>query len=56
MGPKTTPFLFSQVWFISFLEVAYSLQECLTSRKDTSHEKKSGGRNFGQTDQNWVQN
>ena len=55
-GPKLRLFYFLKFGLLVFLEVAYSLQQCLTSTRDTSREKKSGGTNFGQTDQNWVQN
>ena len=52
-GPKLdlTPGLrpFSQIWFISFLEVAYndSLQQCLTCSRDKIHKKKNLGPNLG---------
>ena len=45
---------FLKFGLLVFLEVAYSLQQCLTSRRDTSHGKKLGGPDFGQRNQNWV--
>ena len=57
-GPQLGFLLFSQVWFIVFLEIAYNntVQQFLTSIRGKIYEKKFGGPNLGQRDQNWAQN
>ena len=55
-GPKLVFLPFSQVSFISFLLIAYddSLEHCLTTSRDKTHQKNLGGPNLGQTGQNWI--
>ena len=47
---------FFEFGLLVFLEIAYndSLQQCITSSRNKTHEKKFGGPNFGQTSQNRV--
>ena len=47
---------FFEFGLLVFLEIAYndSLQQCITSSRNKTHEKKFGGPNLGQTSQNRV--
>ena len=66
LGPKLGILLFSQVWLISFLEIAYndSSQQFITSNRGKIRIGGGGGGNFwarqgetlGQTGEKWVQN
>ena len=58
LSPKLFFLLFSQVWFIIFLETAYnnSLQRCIRCGRGKIMKKKILDPNLGQRCQNWAPN
>ena len=51
-------FHFLEFGSLVFLEIAYydSLQQCVTSSRGKTQEKKFWGPNLGETSENWAQN